>query len=123
MISKSFAVMGVLMLLSVTAHAAAAPKELYGKSTIVTWTEHRNQRQLGQTDFRDVDVSLSRKIYISTKGQWFDRHAELHSECVSNAPGAACGVYYADLRARAIDEDLAGHSTPRRYLRSRSLRS
>lgn len=65
-----------LTLLSAAAHAESAPpKELYGKSIIITWTEHRNQRQLDQADFRDVDVSFSRKIYISTKGQWFDRFA------------------------------------------------
>jgi hypothetical protein len=76
MIFKGFAVICALTLLSAVAHAAGSPpKELYGKSIIITWTEHHNQRQLGQGDFRDVDVSLSRKIYISTKGQWFDRFA------------------------------------------------
>jgi hypothetical protein len=65
-----------LTLLSAVAHAESAPpKELYGKSIIITWSEHRSQRQLGQADFRHVDVSLSRKIYISTKGQLFERFA------------------------------------------------
>jgi hypothetical protein len=75
MISKSFAVMGVLTLLSAAAHAGSAPKELYGKSIILTWGEHRNQRMFGEASFRDVNVALSRTIYISTKGQWFGRFA------------------------------------------------
>jgi len=75
MISKSFASIAALTLLTGVAHAGSAPRELYGKSIIITWTEHRSQRQLGEADFRDVDRSLSRKIYISTKDQWFDRFA------------------------------------------------
>jgi hypothetical protein len=67
---------GTLMLLTAVAHAAGSPpKELYGKSIIITWTEHRSQREFGQADFRDVDVPLSHKIYISTTGRWFGRFA------------------------------------------------
>jgi hypothetical protein len=73
MISKSFAVMGVLTLLLAAAHAGSAPKELYGKSMIITWTEQRSQRMFGQADFRNVNVQLSHKVYVSTKGQWFSR--------------------------------------------------
>jgi hypothetical protein len=47
MISKSFAAMSVLKLLSAAAHAGSAPKELYGKSIIVTRSEHRSQREFG----------------------------------------------------------------------------
>jgi hypothetical protein len=39
MISKSFALMGVLTLLSAAAHAGSTPKELYGKSITVAWSE------------------------------------------------------------------------------------
>jgi hypothetical protein len=75
MISKSFAVIGVLMLLSLAAYAGSAPKELYGKSIIVTWGEHRSQREFGAANFREVNFGLSRTIYVSTKGQWFSRFA------------------------------------------------
>jgi hypothetical protein len=74
-ISKSFAVMGVLTFLSAGAHAGSAPKEFYGKSIIITWTEARSQRELGEANFRDRLVPLSERIYISTKGQWFVRSA------------------------------------------------
>ena len=71
---RSFASIAALTLLSAVAYAGSVPpKELYGKSIIVTWREHRSQREFGQSNFRDVDVPLSRTIYISTKGQWFVR--------------------------------------------------
>jgi hypothetical protein len=75
LISKSFAVMGALTLVSATAHAGSAPKELYGKSIIITWGEQHSQRMFGEANFRDENVRLSRTIYISTKGQLFDRFA------------------------------------------------
>jgi hypothetical protein len=78
MISKSFAVIVALAVLSSeAAYAGSAPKELYGKSIIITWTEHRNQRHEDQAEFRDVDVPLSRKIYISTEGNFFGRFSAM----------------------------------------------
>jgi hypothetical protein len=77
MIHKSFTVIAALILLSAVAYAESPPKELYGKSIIITWTEHRNQRHVDQANyqanFRDVDVPLSRQIYISTEGHFFGR--------------------------------------------------
>jgi hypothetical protein len=68
---------GVLTLLSSAAYAGSPPKELYGKSIIITWTEHRNQRHADQANFRDVDIPLSRKIYISTEGHFFGRFSAM----------------------------------------------
>jgi hypothetical protein len=76
MISKTFAVMGALTLLSATAHAGSAPKELYGKSIILTWTEYQNVRCCGRPNFRDVVIQFSRKIYISTAGRPFSRFGQ-----------------------------------------------
>jgi hypothetical protein len=73
MIHKSFTVIAVPIPLSAVAHAGSAPKELYGKSIIIAWTEQRSQRQLGQANFRDVLVPLSHSVYISTAGRIFDR--------------------------------------------------
>jgi hypothetical protein len=73
MISKSFAVTGALALLSAAAHAGSPPKELYGKSIIVTWTEERNQRNFGESSFRDMIVPLSMTIYVSSVGRPFFR--------------------------------------------------
>jgi hypothetical protein len=66
---------GALTLLSANAYAGSAPKELYGKSIIVSWSEHRSQRNLGQPNFRDINVPLSHTIYISATGRFFDRFA------------------------------------------------
>lgn len=77
MIYKSFTLIAALTLLSQVAYAGSAPKELYGKSIIITWTEHRNQRHEDQANFRDVDVPLSRKIYISTEGHFFGRFSAM----------------------------------------------
>jgi hypothetical protein len=74
-IFRSFVAMGALTLLSVAAYAGSAPKELWGKSIILTWGELRFQRNLPELNFRNITDALSRKIYISTKGQWFDRFA------------------------------------------------
>lgn len=73
MIFKSFTVMGVLAMLSATAQAGSPPKGLYGKSIIVTWGEQRSQRMFHETNFRDVNVGFYRAIYVSTKGQSFNR--------------------------------------------------
>jgi hypothetical protein len=59
------------------AYAGPPPKEFYGKSIVITWTEHRSQRHLDQANFQDVDMPLSRKFYISTKGQLFSRFAAI----------------------------------------------
>jgi hypothetical protein len=72
---KCLGILSALALLSDIAHAGSAPKELYGKSIIITWTEQRSQRQLGQVNFRDILDPLSNRIYISTAGRWFGRFA------------------------------------------------
>jgi hypothetical protein len=74
MISKSFAIMGALTLLSATAHAASsAPKELYGKSITVAWTEARTQRFESEQQVRNTGTSVQVSIYISTAGRPFVR--------------------------------------------------
>jgi hypothetical protein len=73
MISKSFTVIGVLTLLSAAAHAGPAPKELFGKSVTVTWTETRSQRFQSEQQVRNVGVAMQMNIYISTAGRPFVR--------------------------------------------------
>jgi hypothetical protein len=74
---------------AMASYAESAPKELYGKSIIITWTEHRNQRHADQANFRDVDVALSRQIYISTEGHFFGR---LSAKSPSGRVGSREGV-------------------------------
>jgi hypothetical protein len=51
---------------------AAPPKELYGKSVIVTWTEVREQRTEGEQAWRSVQGSQALNIYVSEAGRVFN---------------------------------------------------
>jgi hypothetical protein len=68
-----------LALLSATfavgaAGANAAPRELYGKSIVVTWTEERVQRLNGQGPFQSVSINGAFSAYVSTMGNIFSRN-------------------------------------------------
>jgi hypothetical protein len=52
---------------------AAAPRELYGKSVVVTWSESRMQRNVGEANFRPVQASHEFKLYIGREGRVFNR--------------------------------------------------
>jgi hypothetical protein len=65
---------GALTLLSAVAYADSVPQGLRGKSIIFTWAENHSQRRLGEANFRDVVVTHSHNIYISTTGRIFDRY-------------------------------------------------
>jgi hypothetical protein len=51
---------------------AAPPKELYGKSVIVSWMETRDQRPEGEQAWRSVQGSQALKIYVSEAGRVFN---------------------------------------------------
>jgi hypothetical protein len=53
--------------------ASAPPKQLYGKSVIVSWTETRSQRAVGEQNFHPASVNLQRSVYVSTAGRVFSR--------------------------------------------------
>jgi hypothetical protein len=73
MIHKSFASIAALTLLSTVAHAGSAPKELYGKSISVAWTETRTQKDKSDQSVRNSASSVQMNIYISTAGRPFVR--------------------------------------------------
>jgi hypothetical protein len=73
MISKSIAVIAALTPLSAAAHAESAPKELYGKSIIVTWTESVTGKLGGEEVTRNFVKSYQMSIYLSTAGRPFMR--------------------------------------------------
>jgi hypothetical protein len=74
MISKSFAVMGVLTLLSGAAYAGSAPKELYGKSISVQWSESLTGTwQYEKRVVRNIGANCHMNIYISAAGRPFVR--------------------------------------------------
>jgi hypothetical protein len=73
MIYKSFASIAALILLSGVAHAGSAPKELYGKSITVAWTETRIQRAETDQGVHNFGWAGQMNIYISTAGRSFVR--------------------------------------------------
>jgi hypothetical protein len=64
---------GALTLLSAVAHAGFAPKELYGKSVTVAWTENRTQTHESEQLVRNSASAVQMNIYISTAGRPFAR--------------------------------------------------
>jgi hypothetical protein len=62
------------LLLTQTSHAAP-PRELYGKSVSVTWTEAREQRRVGEEAWRQIDGSHTFNIYVSEAGRVFNNES------------------------------------------------
>jgi hypothetical protein len=58
------------------ADGAGRPEALKGKSIILTWTEVRQQRVVGEPDFHTVNGSVSVTLYISTAGRIFSRRTD-----------------------------------------------
>jgi hypothetical protein len=73
MIYKIITVIGALALISPTAHAGSAPKELYGKSITVAWSETFTHRFEFDRQVRNGGTSRTMNIYISTAGRPFVR--------------------------------------------------
>src|SRR5207237_10448708 len=59
------------LFLAQTSHAAP-PKDLYGKSVSITWTETREQRPVGEEAWRQVAGSQTLNIYVSEAGRVFN---------------------------------------------------
>jgi hypothetical protein len=69
------AITGALSIGLTPAAGAAAPKELYGKTVGVTWTETREQRPEGEQAWRQVSGSTTFNIYVSEAGRVFNNIA------------------------------------------------
>ena len=65
--------MGLALPPAVSATAAAAPSQLFGKSIVITWSETRTQRNVGEADFRQVNASHNLSVYVSSAGRIFNR--------------------------------------------------
>jgi hypothetical protein len=72
-IKDALRVFGFLVLLTGGA-AAASPPQLYGKSIVVTWSEDRVQRFVGQEKFHESRMTSNMSVYVSTAGRPFKRH-------------------------------------------------
>jgi hypothetical protein len=71
----TFLVLTCLSVLMPQPCQAAPPKELYGKSIVLRWTEARVQREveLGEQHPQSVGNTVELTIYISTAGRMFSR--------------------------------------------------
>jgi hypothetical protein len=58
-----------------TTAALAAPKELFGKSIVVSWSESREQRLVGQSGFQIRNFSGGLSVYVGTEGHVFNRRS------------------------------------------------
>ena len=70
-ISQAAIVLALLVCFAPAARAAP-PKELYGKSVSVTWTETREQRPEGEQAWRQVNGSATMHLYVSEAGRVFN---------------------------------------------------
>ena len=86
----------LVMLLATQAHAADAPAALKGKSVVVTWTETRQQRHVGEPNFHSVDAGHNLSMYISTAGRVFSRQTNTTrtgSGATEQVSGESGGAY------------------------------
>lgn len=72
---SKFAPLIASMILSAVAvgQAHAAPAQLFGKSVVVTWTEERQQKLVGEEHLRNVLRNAEFSTYISAQGRLFSR--------------------------------------------------
>ena len=91
---------------------SAPPKQLYGKSVTVSWTETRSQRFVGEQTFHPLSVSLQRSVYISTAGRVFARTSAAASRGRKSVSGAdeAVGTTGANSSGGARDIQFQGNS-------------
>jgi hypothetical protein len=63
----------VLALAPSPVSAQNAPKQLYGKSVVATWSEDRLQRVVGEAQFRNQRIAQGVSVYVSATGNIFVR--------------------------------------------------
>ncbi|MFZ5731441.1 MAG: hypothetical protein ACOY4O_01815 [Pseudomonadota bacterium] len=71
---KTVSLIASVILSAVAAgQAHAAPASLRGKSVVVTWTEERQQKLVGEENLRNVLRNAEFSVYISEQGRPFSR--------------------------------------------------
>jgi hypothetical protein len=84
----------LVMVIATQAHAAGAPDALKGKSVILSWTETRQQRHVGEPSFYSYNASVSLNVYVSTAGRVFSRRTtstRAGAGTIERAPGGSGG--------------------------------
>jgi hypothetical protein len=91
LMNRSAAVAAVL-LIATTAHAADAPKALYGKSILLSWVEERQQSSEAEPQPLWRRVPLTLTIYVSTAGRIFARVTASSATRTGKAEGLGLDV-------------------------------
>jgi hypothetical protein len=73
MLKIAIATLLVSAVVPIGARAAPAPAALLGKSIVLTWSETRQQRTVGEQNFRPVNASHNLSMYVSGAGRVFVR--------------------------------------------------
>jgi hypothetical protein len=73
MIRTLWAISLLAMILPAASGAAAPSSALREKSVVVTWNETRAQRNVGESEFRQVSASHNLSGYVSSTGRVFNR--------------------------------------------------
>lgn len=99
------------------AYGAGWPEALKGKSSILTWTEVRQQRVVGESDFHTVDGGVSVTLYISTAGRIFSRRTDsvrgrsgARERALDDAEVRTRGGHFSDQTLTLISESKGGAS-------------
>ena len=93
-------VFGILATVNSSNAIEGPPQQLLGKSVVVTWSENRIQRVVGESKFREVNATHNMSIYIGSSGRIFSR--------LTNTTGLGSG------RIDHIQEQSAGDPNVRK---------
>jgi hypothetical protein len=104
---------GALTLLSAVAHAGSAPKELYGKSIVVSWFESRQNGRHGALQNPTISSYVSTagrtftRVFVARgKGRWgFGHGGNLRTTSAEHGPGEGQAP-----GAKVSGTEFAGHS-------------
>jgi len=92
MIYKGIGIFTALTLLSAAAHAGSAPKELYGKSFSVAWSESVTGTFAPEQTTRSFGSAYRMHVYVSTAGRPFVRVSQTGMDGGLNFKGAMSSV-------------------------------
>lgn len=93
------------------AEAASAPAQLRGKSIIVSWSEERVQRDVGEANFRSATRGFEFRVYISAAGRVFSRLTAINrkrSGSRDQVGGAGGSTRVADFTGQSMNMIMTG---------------
>jgi hypothetical protein len=65
----------ILLMVPDTVHGASAPRQLFGRSVVLSWSEHQVAKFSDENRIRSAQVAVYDSVYISDKGRVFSEMA------------------------------------------------